>query len=321
MQHNSFITSTNLRQHVVANKPTNKYKRCMSSHKTILCHRVFFFWPNPKYFSADYPAASVRCGFIENSSAVSRVTLMPQISHSPNTVFYKPNTSNFFQNIKLLCHISERKTSHRMPSPPSQWSRDLHDVSHRDKGPWGLGKEDHGRLRECQHSQHDNKLEERTRLLRHHPSLPSASDWFPESGSWWCVWKQQSGFHSGGAAARDPCAAGPPRHGGVRAAGQAEHPDLSVPVLPGPHLQHPGQELRVLQCHLEPSEDWQDQDRGRGELRLVRAPRLHPGAAQRGGQTVSPDVLQVRALRGAVDTCELLRDGDRTVLLRGMLML
>ena len=59
MQHNSFITSTNLRQHVVANKPTNKYKRCMSSHKTILCHRVFFFWPNPKYFSADYPAASV----------------------------------------------------------------------------------------------------------------------------------------------------------------------------------------------------------------------------------------------------------------------
>ena len=61
MQHNSFITSTNLRQHVVANKPTNKYKRCMSSHKTILCHRVFFFWPNPKYFSADYPAASVCC--------------------------------------------------------------------------------------------------------------------------------------------------------------------------------------------------------------------------------------------------------------------
>ena len=60
MQHNSFITSTNLRQHVVANKPTNKYKRCMSSHKTILCHRVFFFWPNPKYFSADYPAASVQ---------------------------------------------------------------------------------------------------------------------------------------------------------------------------------------------------------------------------------------------------------------------
>ena len=63
MQHNSFITSTNLRQHVVANKPTNKYKRCMSSHKTILCHRVFFFWPNPKYFSADYPAASVYCLF------------------------------------------------------------------------------------------------------------------------------------------------------------------------------------------------------------------------------------------------------------------
>ena len=62
MQHNSFITSTNLRQHVVANKPTNKYKRCMSSHKTILCHRVFFFWPNPKYFSADSAAASVNGG-------------------------------------------------------------------------------------------------------------------------------------------------------------------------------------------------------------------------------------------------------------------
>ena len=69
MQHNSFITSTNLRQHVVANKPTNKYKRCMSSHKTILCHRVFFFWPNPKYCSADYPAASV----IDAAAAVTSV--------------------------------------------------------------------------------------------------------------------------------------------------------------------------------------------------------------------------------------------------------
>ena len=76
MQHNSFITSTNLRQHVVANKPTNKYKRCMSSHKTILCHRVFFFWPNPKYFSADYPAASVCVQFqkISGSKLESRCT-------------------------------------------------------------------------------------------------------------------------------------------------------------------------------------------------------------------------------------------------------
>ena len=86
MQHNSFITSTNLRQHVVANKPTNKYKRCMSSHKTILCHRVFFFWPNPKYFSADYPEASVR-------QLLSRVKLNLQIGVTVKQLKYVADSS------------------------------------------------------------------------------------------------------------------------------------------------------------------------------------------------------------------------------------